>query len=89
MMDYEAIDLAGVQNAGADVLGGFEYEPVRQKLQIANGQRELELRLKRWCHVNDEGWYSGDSHLHFLSAQGSHSEAKGEDLNVVHMLQSQ
>ena len=68
---------------------GFEYEPVRQKLQIANGQRELELRLKRWCHMNDEGWYSGDSHVHFLSAQGSHTEAKGEDLNVVHMLQSQ
>ena len=72
-----------------DVARGFEYEPVRQKLEIGNGQRELELRLKRWCHMNGEGWYSGDSHVHFLSAQGSHTEANGEDLNVVNMLQSQ
>ena len=72
-----------------DVARGFEYEPVRQKLEIKDGQRELELRLKRWCHMSQEGWYSGDSHVHFLSAQGSHTEANGEDLNVVNMLQSQ
>ena len=72
-----------------DVARGFEYEPVRQKLEIKDGQRELELRLKRWCHMSEEGWYSGDSHVHFLSAQGSHTEANGEDLNVVNMLQSQ
>ncbi len=72
-----------------DVARGFEYEPVRQKLEIKDGQRELELRLKRWCHMSEDGWYSGDSHVHFLSAQGSHTEANGEDLNVVNMLQSQ
>ncbi len=72
-----------------DVARGFEYEPIRQKLSIADGQRELELRLKRWCHMAEDGWYSGDSHVHFLSAQGSHTEANGEDLNVVNMLQSQ
>ena len=72
-----------------DVARGFEYEPIRQKLHIAPEQRELELRLKRWCHMAADGWYSGDSHVHFLSAQGSHTEANGEDLNVVNMLQSQ
>ncbi len=72
-----------------DLARGFEYEPIRQKLSIADGQRELELRLKRWCHMAEDGWYSGDSHVHFLSAQGSHTEANGEDLNVVNMLQSQ
>ena len=72
-----------------DVARGFEYEPVRRRLEIKPGQRELELRLKRWCHMNAEGWYSGDSHVHFLSAQGSHTEANAEDLNVVNMLQSQ
>lgn len=72
-----------------DVARGYEYEPLRQKIEIKPGQRDLQLRIKRWCNMNDEGWYSGDSHLHFLSAQGSLTEAQGEDLNVVNLLQSQ
>lgn len=39
--------------------------------------------------MNARRWFSGDSHVHFLSAQGSHLEAQGEDLNVVNLLQSQ
>ena len=72
-----------------DVARGYEYEPLRTKVAIAPGQRTLELRLKRWRPMNEEGWYSGDSHVHFLSAQGSLTEAQGEDLNVVNLLQSQ
>ena len=72
-----------------DVARGYEYEPLREKIEIKPGQRELEVRIKRWCHMNEEGWYSGDSHVHFLSAQGSLTEAQGEDLNVVNLLQSQ
>ncbi len=34
-------------------------------MKIEPGQRELTLRLKRWIHMNAEGWYSGDSHVHF------------------------
>ena len=72
-----------------DVARGFEYEPLRARVKIEPGQRHLELRLRRWCQMNQEGWYSGDSHVHFLSAQGSLTEAQGEDLNVVNLLQSQ
>ena len=72
-----------------DVVRGFEYEPVRTKVVIEPGQQEVSLRLKRWINMNDQGWYSGDSHVHFLSAQGSHTESLGEDLNVVNLLQSQ
>jgi len=72
-----------------DVARGFEYEPIRTKVEIKPGQRELELRLKRWCHMNEDRWFSGDSHVHFLSASGSHWEAQGEDLNVVNLLPSQ
>ena len=39
--------------------------------------------------MNERGWYSGDSHVHFLSTQGSHFESQAEDLNVVNLLQSQ
>jgi hypothetical protein len=72
-----------------DVARGFEYEPVRQVVTIAPGQRELTLRLKRWIAMGERGWYSGDSHVHFLSAQGALTEQQGEDLNVVNLLQSQ
>lgn len=72
-----------------DVARGFEYEPIRESITIAPGQRELTLRLKRWTDMNAKGWYSGDSHVHFLSSQGAHSESMAEDLNVVNLLQSQ
>ncbi|MGZ8570643.1 MAG: CehA/McbA family metallohydrolase, partial [Actinomycetota bacterium] len=72
-----------------DVARGFEYEPLRELVRIAPGQRELVLRLKRWTSMGSAGWYSGDSHVHFLSTQGSLLEQQGEDLNVVNLLQSQ
>ena len=72
-----------------DVARGFEYEPLRTAVTIEPGQRELTLRLKRWTDMNAQGWYSGDSHVHFVGAQGAHREAQGEDLNVVNLLQSQ
>lgn len=72
-----------------DVARGFEYEPLRERVRIEPGQRELVLRLRRWTSMNDDGWFSGDSHVHFLSAQGSMLEQQGEDLNVVNLLQSQ
>jgi hypothetical protein len=72
-----------------DVARGFEYEPLRAMVTIAPGQRELTLRLKRWTDMNARGWYSGDTHVHFVGAQGAQREAQGEDLNVVNLLQSQ
>jgi hypothetical protein len=72
-----------------DVARGYEYEPLRERVTIAPGQRALELRLRRWTRMNEQGWFSGDSHVHFLSAQGSILEQQCEDLNVVNLLQSQ
>ncbi|HEX8861260.1 MAG TPA: CehA/McbA family metallohydrolase [Actinomycetes bacterium] len=72
-----------------DVARGYEYEPVRQIVRIAPGQRDLTLTLNRWISMGERGWYSGDSHVHFLSAQGALTEQRGEDLNVVNLLQSQ
>ncbi len=72
-----------------DVARGFEYEPLRERVTIQPGQRELVLRLRRWTNMNRERYFSGDTHVHFLSTQGAHTEAMGEDLNVVNLLQSQ
>lgn len=67
----------------------FEYDPLRTKVRIEPGQRELTLRIKRWINMNARRWYSGDSHVHFLSTEGSHTESQAEDLNVVNLLQAQ
>ena len=72
-----------------DVARGFEYTPLRTTVNIEPGQRELTLRIKRWCNMNAERYFSGDTHVHFLSTQGAHTEAQGEDLGVVNLLLSQ
>jgi hypothetical protein len=72
-----------------DVACGYEYEPVRQWVEIEPGQQHLALQLDRWIDMNAEGYYSGDTHVHFLSAQGAANEARAEGLNVVNLLQSQ
>lgn len=72
-----------------DIARGYEYEPLRAKINIKPGQRELTLKLKRWVNLNEERYFSGDTHVHFLSTQGAHMEAQGEGLNVVNLLLSQ
>ena len=72
-----------------DVARGYEYDPLRTIITIEPGQQELTLRIKRWTDMNRQRWFSGDSHVHFLSVQGSHRESKAEDLNIVNLLQSQ
>jgi hypothetical protein len=73
----------------AEVARGFEYEPLCEVLTVDPGTRELTLRLRRWVSMNDRGWYSGDSHAHFLTAQGAAFEQRAEDLNVVNLLATQ
>jgi hypothetical protein len=72
-----------------DIARGFEYEPRREWVEIEPGQQQLTLRLERWIDMKEQRYFSGDSHVHFLSPQGGHTEAAGEDLNVVNLLQSQ
>lgn len=71
------------------VVRGFEYEPVRARVRIEPGQRELRLSIARWTDERARGWVSGDTHVHFLSVDGGHREAAAEDLHVVNLLQAQ
>lgn len=73
----------------ADVAQGFEYQPLRSRVQIAPGQQDLELRLRRMRDLNAERWFAGDTHVHFLSTQGAQLEASGEGVNVINLLLSQ
>ena len=68
---------------------GFEYRPLREKLTIAPGQRELKLRLERPVNLRGEGWVTADTHVHFISPQTAVLQAQGEGVNLVNLLASQ
>ncbi|MCB9770819.1 MAG: CehA/McbA family metallohydrolase [Candidatus Omnitrophica bacterium] len=72
-----------------DIAQGYEYQPVRKVIQIAPGQQELTLEIQRMTNMSAERYFSGDTHVHFLSTSGGHLEAAGEGLNVVNLLQAQ
>lgn len=73
----------------AEVVRGFEYEPVRRLVEIKPGQKDLTIKIDRVFDMKKRGYYSGDTHVHFLSSQSAHLEAAAEDLNVTHLLASQ
>lgn len=72
-----------------DAACGFEYQPLRTRVTIDAQQRALRISLKRFSDLRREGWYSGDTHVHFLSTAGAHLEARGEGLSVINLLASQ
>ncbi|MFB3902150.1 MAG: CehA/McbA family metallohydrolase [Acidobacteriota bacterium] len=70
-----------------ETVRGIEYEPAVQDFEVSqNGCSTLDIKLKRWSHAEKDGWYSGDTHVHFLDPHTAMLEARGEDLNVVNVL---
>lgn len=66
---------------------GIEYEPVEQSFHVKASQKNsVEINLKRWANMAAEGWYSGDTHVHFYNANNALLEIQAEDLNVVNVL---
>ncbi len=72
-----------------EVAKGFEYQPVRQKVVVGPGQRDLELEVQRPYDWRSQGWVTADTHVHFLSPQTAWLEAKAEGINLVNLLASQ
>ncbi len=72
-----------------DLSCGFEYQPIRKWVNITDHQRELTLQLERIYNMNSQGYFSGDTHVHFISTQGALLEAQAEGLNVINLLQTQ
>lgn len=67
---------------------GIEYKPLEVEFEVAGDGQQLDLALSRWTHMAAKGWYSGDTHTHFLDPHFGMLEAQGEDLNVLHSLAS-
>ncbi len=72
-----------------EVAKGFEYRPLRQRLEIRPGQRELRLSLERPFDLRSKGWVTADTHVHFISPQTAWLEAQAEGVNLVNLLASQ
>jgi hypothetical protein len=71
------------------VTRGFEYQPLDAIVPVGDDTRELTLRVRRLFDPARDGWYSGDTHVHFVSSFGGLKEAAAEGVAVVHLLQSQ
>ncbi len=72
-----------------EIAKGFEYRPIRQRLTITPGQRELVLPLERPLDWRSQGWVTADTHVHFISPQTAWLEAQAEGVNLVNLLASQ
>lgn len=72
-----------------EAVKGFEYQPLRQRVTIRPGQRELQLKLERPLDWRTRGWVTADTHVHFISPQTAWLEAQAEGVNLVNLLASQ
>src|SRR5262245_31064332 len=43
---------------------GKEYVPHEEKLEIGERPVQVTIQLRRWINMAEQGWYSGDTHVH-------------------------
>ena len=65
---------------------GMEYAPATSKFVVAAEPASHTLAIERTVDMNKDGWYSGDTHVHFLSDHSALLELRAEGLNVVNVL---
>lgn len=83
-----------VGEASLEIVKGLEYLPVRVTVPIGlDRPAKATVRLERRAHLNAEGWYSGDVHVHanlfaqtLITPRDVLLVAQAEDLNVVNLL---
>ncbi|MBZ5594318.1 MAG: CehA/McbA family metallohydrolase [Acidobacteriia bacterium] len=71
------------------VIKGYEF--VIAEGQISTGDLRAEgviIPLSRWSSLADQGWYSGDIHIHHISPKTCRLEMDAEDLDVANILTS-
>jgi hypothetical protein len=57
------------------VMRGIEYLPVFEEFMVTPGQTlERDIRLARWVDMPQQGWYSGDAHVHSWRVAPSHDD---------------
>ncbi|MCE9593483.1 MAG: hypothetical protein K8S98_04755 [Planctomycetes bacterium] len=72
--------VAGTVNV--EVQRGLEYDATLATFEVGAGLTVREtLSLRRWTHPSEQGWYSGDTHVHY-PADLACDHTLAEDLNV-------
>lgn len=65
---------------------GPETLPLEEVVEVSG--RLHTFRLRRWINMQEQGYLSGDSHVHYLSLKDSHLQMRAENLNVLNLLTS-
>jgi hypothetical protein len=68
---------------------GFEYAPIRRKLKIEAGQRNLNLEISQFTDMRTQGWVTADTHVHFLAPSTAVMEGQAEGVNLINLLAAQ
>ena len=88
--DYEAQVPAGRYQL---VVGrGPEFRIHTQDVKInAHGHTRVEVELQRWINMPEQGWYSGDAHIHIERTRDANpgilALLSAEDIHVANLLQ--
>jgi hypothetical protein len=69
-----------------EVWKGPECIPLRTTVRLAPGQISLRLTIERQAYLQARGWYSGDTHVSYLSPHAALLEGAAENLAVVNLL---
>lgn len=69
-----------------EISKGPEYKPIDEETTLLAGKMSMRFTIERWCDMRKEGWYSGDTRVHFMSPDAALLEGQAEDLAVVNLL---
>lgn len=69
-----------------EIAKGPEYKPIDEEIHLLAGKMALRFEVDRWSDVRKQGWFSGDTRVHFLSPDAALLEGQAEDVAVVNLL---
>jgi len=72
-----------------EVVKGFEYRPVRMRLDVGRETGDVTFDLERALDVRAAGWRTADPHVHYIAPPTALVQAAAEDIAFVHVLATQ
>jgi hypothetical protein len=68
---------------------GLESIPIQETIYFNDSSlREMVFKVNRWTNMAANGYYCGDTHVHYLNPSSAHLQMRAEDLHVVNILTS-
>lgn len=69
-----------------EISKGPEYRPIDETMTLLAGKMAMRFTLERWSDIRQQGWYPGDTRVHFLTPDAALLEGQAEDVAVVNLL---